>query len=156
MRLLIGLCKYCVLDRGRCLHYHTIREKTKEIKAPGTLVHHCPEYYQTIPIGTKVKIELKSYGPIEDTVELDYDIGVPASYPLGSYSPNWESLGMVTGVIEGKSAVRGLYSIKLDVPQVVGRPSDHKPTGASEIKLERTCKRANEIEILEGEAPQNK
>lgn len=144
MRLVIGLCRYCLLNKDECEHREDLRRHAHKIKRPGTLCHHCPEYYKQIPVGTRARVELKEI----ECSRRSHD-------PETSEPPNaeWVSAGFADGTITDYSRVmKGFFIITLDkpatlvLPQPNGHWEDAEPTEVT-VRL----KRAKDVEILEGD-----
>jgi hypothetical protein len=139
MRTIIPLCAHCLRDKDQCKHREGILDKTKLIKEKGTLTHHCPIYYELIPVGTKVEVELKEIQGDEFTLSD----GSP------DFSHKWVSLGWVKGTIERKSPLKGFFTIKLDKPVELNIPHKGESWQQATPELyDRRAKRAKDIKII--------
>jgi hypothetical protein len=130
MRTIIPLCAHCLRDKDQCKHREGILDKTKLIKEKVTLTHHCPIYYELIPVGTRVEVELK---------EIKKD----------EYEYKWVSKGWVPGKIIGKSSIKGFYNIKLDTPVEMTIPAIRGSwTDLIKETVTIRAKRAKDIKII--------
>ena len=143
MRLVIPLCKHCLIDKNECRWHRQLRQLFQNFgKGYGTFVHHCQKYYKTIPIGSHVEVELKeievdTYGGFD---EPEYERG------------EWVSAGLHAGTVVGRG-IKGFLLVKLDKEVILSYPDNNHPNNGwanpHDVEVSHINKRAKEIKILE-------
>lgn len=144
MRLVIKQCRFCILPKDECEHYQKMKAAIAPVDIVGTIVHSCPKYYGTIPIGSHVEIELKEIEFCESSDFQEAD------------QPEWISAGMATGTIISTSNWKvGFFIVKLDKPAKLVIPErDQGMHTAEEREVEIRMKRGKDIKILHRATPE--
>lgn len=137
MRLFVGQCKHCIVGRDSCNHRQEIRFRARQIKARGTLTHHCPVYYDVLPNGTKVRVVIMEIQRVTPHMEEPY--------------PEWAELGEFEGVVDNPTKRKGFIRVKLDHPQDVSWPDGDDWHNPKTIEITHIHKRLNKIETCPSE-----
>ena len=146
MRLSIRFCRYCCLDSGKCEYRKKIKSAVNNIPFKGTLVHRCPEYWNTIPMYARVKIEL---------FEMKYEeMYMGDGEPTGG-GGEWISKGHVEGEVINHSKSGGYFVVKLDKPIKLFLPEQDKGWNTTEEReVDIRLKHSKNIEVLSVPTPE--
>jgi hypothetical protein len=145
MRLVVPLCRHCRIKHKECNHYALVRNSIQKCELKGTLSYRCTEYFNSIPIGTRVKIKLH-----EIEIKHIYCSSSGDDYEPPRDDAKWIEAGESIGtVVEYKQNKDGFFLIELDnvvtlcLPQVNG---DWLSAIEKEVKF--TKRKNNKIEII--------
>lgn len=144
MRLVIKQCKYCYLSNRDCRYREKMKAAIVPVDIKATVVHKCPKYYETIPIGSHVEIEL-----------MEIDIQQDPEYQEAPQA-EWISAGRATGmIIANSSFMIGFFVIRLDKSVYLVIPErDQGMHSAMEQLVEIRMKRGEDIKVLHRATPE--
>jgi hypothetical protein len=135
MRIMIPLCRHCILDKATCGHRLLLSRVSANVGQHISVTHRCTEYGGTIPIGTRVEVLLKQI------------VSNPGYYDEGP-SFEWVGAGVSRGVVEAYSR-KGYFVIKLDEPKTLRLP---EPKGswssAEEREIQTIVRRGKALKII--------
>jgi len=137
MRLVINRCKFCYADPQTCKWREKLKSAINSIPLKITVLHKCQEYFNTLPVDTRVEIALNEIVKVNPHEYNNY------------HNYEWQLIGKAKGtIIIGDSG--DFFLVKLDEPVTLNLPErGNEWKSAKSVKVEIIRKKGKDCKIIE-------